>query len=63
MIFFLSKKKMSTIIFERLQKIKSNTILEDGLNIYSLQPFVFEQGNISLKWIYNRNVFLKISYC
>lgn len=54
---------MSTIIFERLQKIKSNTILEDGLNIYSLQSFVFEQGNISLKWIYNRNVFLKISYC
>lgn len=54
---------MSTIIFERLQKIKSNTILEDGLNIYSLQPFVFEQGNIFLKWIYNRNVFLKISYC
>ena len=40
---------------KKSKKIKNNSIMENGINIYSLYEYQFKEGNNNLKWLYEQN--------
>ena len=46
---------MNVISIERFNKIKEKTILENAFSVICLYKYQFDEGELELKWLYERN--------